>query len=66
MLDPKIDSALESLEATAGAAERMSDQINAAIAENRPGAKDFTERGLPELQGLIQDMTRLIMKCMAP
>ena len=38
----------------------MADQINMAIAENRPGLRDFTQTGLYEYTGLAQDAQRLV------
>jgi hypothetical protein len=38
----------------------MADQINAAIAENRPGLRDFTQNGLYEYTGLAQDAQRMV------
>ncbi len=46
--------------ATAGSVQRMADQINAAIAENRPGLRDFTQNGLYEYSGLAQDAQRMV------
>jgi paraquat-inducible protein B len=45
---------------TAGSVRRMADQINMAIAENRPGLRDFTQTGLYEYTGLAQDAQRLV------
>ena len=46
--------------ATAGSVQRMADQINAVIAENRPGLRDFTQNGLYEYSGLAQDAQRMV------
>jgi paraquat-inducible protein B len=46
--------------ATAGAVRRMADQVNAAIAENRAGLRDFTQTGLYEYTGLAQDAQRMV------
>ncbi len=48
------------LEETTASLVRTSDQLNNLVSENRPGLKDFTERGLPEIQGLVEDMTRMV------
>jgi phospholipid/cholesterol/gamma-HCH transport system substrate-binding protein len=40
---------------TAGSVQRMADQINNAVAENREGLQDFTSTGLYEWTGLAQD-----------
>ncbi|MGH6903121.1 MAG: hypothetical protein ACREIR_10315, partial [Geminicoccaceae bacterium] len=45
---------------TAGSVRRLADQVNAAIAENRPGLRDFTQTGLYEYTGLAQDAQRLV------
>src|SRR5919106_2284548 len=45
---------------TAGSVRRMADQINATIAENREGLRDFTENGLYEYTGLAQDAQRMV------
>jgi phospholipid/cholesterol/gamma-HCH transport system substrate-binding protein len=45
---------------TAGAVRRLADQVNMAIAENRPGLRDFTQTGLYEYTGLAQDAQRLV------
>lgn len=42
------------------ALRRMSDQVNMAIAENRPGLRDFSDTGLYEFTGLAQDAQRLV------
>jgi paraquat-inducible protein B len=39
---------------------RAADQAGALIRENRSGLNDFVEDGLPELQGLVEDATRLV------
>ncbi len=46
--------------ATAGSVRRMADQINAAVAENRDGLRDFTQTGLYEYTGLAQDAQRMV------
>jgi paraquat-inducible protein B len=46
--------------ATAGSVQRMADQINAVLAENRPGLRDFTQNGLYEYSGLAQDAQRMV------
>ena len=38
----------------------MADQINAAVAENRDGLRDFTQTGLYEYTGLAQDAQRMV------
>jgi phospholipid/cholesterol/gamma-HCH transport system substrate-binding protein len=46
--------------ATAGSVQRMADQINAVITENRAGLRDFTQNGLYEYSGLAQDAQRMV------
>jgi paraquat-inducible protein B len=46
--------------ATAGSVQRMADQINAVLAENRPGLRDFTQNGLYQYSGLAQDAQRMV------
>jgi ABC-type transporter Mla subunit MlaD len=36
------------------------EQAGQLVAENRPNLKEFTDRGLPELAGLIEDATRTV------
>ena len=55
-----IGSLINDWTATAGSVRRMADQINAAIAENRPGLRDFTQTGLYEYSGLAQDAQRMV------
>lgn len=55
-----IGALIDEWTVTAGAVRRMTDQINATIAENRPGLRDFTENGLYEYTGLAQDAQRMV------
>ncbi len=55
-----IGSLIKEWTATAGAVRRMADQINAAVAENREGLRDFTQTGLYEYTGLAQDAQRMV------
>jgi phospholipid/cholesterol/gamma-HCH transport system substrate-binding protein len=55
-----ISSLIKEWTATAGAVRRMADQINAAVAENREGLRDFTQTGLYEYTGLAQDAQRMV------
>jgi len=55
-----IGSLIKDWTATAGSVRRMADQINAVIAENRPGLRDFTQNGLYEYSGLAQDAQRMV------
>jgi paraquat-inducible protein B len=51
---------LEELERSAAALRRAADQWNALAAETRPGLREFSERGLPEITGLAEDATRMV------
>jgi paraquat-inducible protein B len=55
-----IGALIDEWTVTAGSVRRMADQINMAIAENRPGLRDFTQTGLYEYTGLAQDAQRLV------
>jgi paraquat-inducible protein B len=55
-----IGSLIDEWTVTAGSVRRMADQINATIAENREGLRDFTENGLYEYTGLAQDAQRMV------
>jgi phospholipid/cholesterol/gamma-HCH transport system substrate-binding protein len=39
---------------------KVADQGSALLAENRDGIKDFTDSGLPQLTGLVEDATRMV------
>lgn len=58
------DARLQSLgdEATrlSGAMRRVADQANGLIGENRAELKQFAEDGLPAINGLVEDATRLV------
>ncbi|NBB70221.1 MAG: MCE family protein [Alphaproteobacteria bacterium] len=41
---------------------RMADQINNAVAENRPGLRDFSEDTLPAIDGLVLDLEQLAQR----
>jgi paraquat-inducible protein B len=55
-----IGALIDEWTVTAGSVRRLADQINMAIAENRPGLRDFTQTGLYEYTGLAQDAQRLV------
>ncbi len=55
-----IGSLIKEWTTTAGSVRRMADQINAAVAENRDGLRDFTQSGLYEYTGLAQDAQRMV------
>jgi paraquat-inducible protein B len=56
----QLTKLLGDLDDTSGSIRRASDQLAELTRENRPGIKDFTTRGLPELSGLIEDATRTV------
>jgi paraquat-inducible protein B len=55
-----IGALIDEWTVTAGSVRRMADQINATIAENREGLRDFTQTGLYEYTGLAQDAQRMV------
>ena len=55
-----IAGAVANLQSAAASIERMADQVNNLVAENRAGVKDFTETGLYEINGLAQDAQRMV------
>jgi paraquat-inducible protein B len=55
-----IGALIDEWTVTASSVRRMADQINATIAENREGLRDFTENGLYEYTGLAQDAQRMV------
>jgi paraquat-inducible protein B len=55
-----IGTLIKNWTATAGSVQRMAGQINAVIAENRAGLRDFTQSGLYEYSGLAQDAQRMV------
>jgi paraquat-inducible protein B len=55
-----IDTLIKNWTTTAVSVQRMADQVNTVIAENRPGLRDFTQAGLYEYSGLAQDAQRMV------
>jgi paraquat-inducible protein B len=55
-----IGTLIDEWTVTAGTVRRMADTINATVAENREGLRDFTENGLYEYTGLAQDAQRMV------
>ena len=55
-----ISTTLADLQSAVASIERMADQINNLVAENRAGLKDFTDTGLYEINGLTQDAQRMV------
>ena len=51
---------ITNLQSAAASIERMADQINNLVAENREGVRDFTSTGLYEINGLAQDAQRMV------
>ena len=58
--DQRLKAAGEELSRLAVAGRRVADQASGLIADNRDGLKEFTEDGLPEVMGLVQDANRLV------
>jgi len=58
--DQRLKAAGEELTRLAVAGRRVADQASGLIAENRGGLREFTEDGLPEVMGLVQDANRLV------
>jgi phospholipid/cholesterol/gamma-HCH transport system substrate-binding protein len=56
----EIGTLIKNWTVTAVSVQRMADQVNLAIAENRPGLRDFTQNGLYEYSGLAQDAQRMV------
>ena len=60
---PELVARLDDLASAGGrlvAGRRVADQASGLIAENRGGLREFTEDGLPEVMGLVQDANRLV------
>jgi paraquat-inducible protein B len=57
--EAKFERIGETFVATTESVGRMADQINTAVAENRPGLLDFTENTLPAVDGLVLDLEQL-------
>ena len=55
-----IGALIDEWTVTASSVRRMADQLNATVAENREGLRDFTQTGLYEYTGLAQDAQRLV------
>jgi len=62
--DPEtgIASVVAGARDAAGSLARMADQINNAVAENRPGLRDFSEDTLPAIDGLVLDLEQLAQR----
>ncbi len=55
-----LGATIANLQETAASVQRMADQINNVMAENREGLRDFTASGLYEITGLAQDAQRMV------
>lgn len=53
---------IDNFDATVQSVGRMADQVNNAIAENRPGVRDFSENTLYAVDGLVLDFEQLAQK----
>jgi phospholipid/cholesterol/gamma-HCH transport system substrate-binding protein len=55
-----IGSLIDEWTVTGASMRRGVEQLNATLAENRQGLRDFTQNGLYEYTGLAQDAQRLV------
>jgi phospholipid/cholesterol/gamma-HCH transport system substrate-binding protein len=55
-----IGTLIDEWTVTGTSMRRVADQVNATLAENREGLRDFTQNGLYEYTGLAQDAQRLV------
>jgi paraquat-inducible protein B len=55
-----IGSLIDEWTVTGASMRRVAEQLNATLAENRQGLRDFTQNGLYEYTGLAQDAQRLV------
>jgi paraquat-inducible protein B len=55
-----IGTLIDEWTVTGASMRRVADQVNATLAENREGLRDFTQTGLYEYTGLAQDAQRLV------
>jgi phospholipid/cholesterol/gamma-HCH transport system substrate-binding protein len=55
-----IGTLIDEWTVTGASMRRVADQVNATLAENREGLRDFTQNGLYEYTGLAQDAQRLV------
>jgi paraquat-inducible protein B len=55
-----IGTLIDEWTVTGASMRRVADQVNATLAENREGLRDFTQSGLYEYTGLAQDAQRLV------
>jgi paraquat-inducible protein B len=55
-----IGSLIDEWTVTGASIRRGAEQLNATLAENREGLRDFTQNGLYEYTGLAQDAQRLV------
>ena len=58
--DARLKTIGEDVTKLVAALRKVADQANALIAENRGDLRDFTEEGLPEIRGLVEDANRMV------
>jgi paraquat-inducible protein B len=57
-----VDGLITDLSGASSAITRVADQINNAVAENRPGIENFTDGTLYDVDGLVLDLEELARK----
>lgn len=60
--EDEVREIVSTFQATTESVGRAADQINAAVAENRPGLHDFSEHTLSAVDGLVLDLEQLTRK----
>jgi paraquat-inducible protein B len=58
--DEQVGELLAELTRSAASARRAADQASTLLADNRNAVRTFTSRGLPEIQGLVEDTNRMV------
>ena len=58
--DTRLKAIGEDVTRVAASARKVADQAALLIGENRDGIKDFTDDGLSEIRGLVEDATRMV------
>jgi paraquat-inducible protein B len=56
------DGPVDQVGRTARSVQRLAEELNSAVSENRPGVRDFTETTLPAVDGLVLDLEKLAAK----
>ena len=59
-MEAPVARTLGDLQASLGDLRRLSDQLTTLVAQTRVPVAAFAQTGLPNLQGLIQDMSRTV------